>query len=205
MSRSAVPREREASKQKTRDALVAAGIELFSEQGLDGPSLDLICERAGYTRGAFYVHFRDRDDFIVAVMEAAGRPILDQLVAADPSEDLASTFARFVAAFSDGRYPMAPAGGIRPHQLIDACVRSPRVRARYVELIVEAMNRVARGVEHGQQEGLVRADLDPSAVATLLLAAVIGGQTMSEIDVPYDFAKTATVVLQLLSRAPAKP
>ncbi len=177
-----------------------AGIALFSEQGLDGPSLDAICERAGFTRGAFYVHFRDRDDFIVAVMEAAGRPILDQLVAADPGDDLAGTFMRFVAAFQDGRYPMAPSGGIRPHQLIDACVRSPAVRQRYVELIVEAMQRVARGVEQGQTGGLLREDVDPAAVATLLLAAVIGGQTMSEIDVPYDFGATAAVVLQLLAR-----
>jgi len=200
MSTSNVTGERERSKERTRRALIEAGIELFSKEGLDAPSLDAICERAGYTRGAFYVHFRDRDDFIVAVMETAGRPILDQLVAASPQEDLATTVARFLTAFADGRYPMAPRGGIRPHQLIDACMRSPRVRQRYVELIVEAMTRVARGVEHGQRQGLVRPDLDATAVATLLLAAVIGSQTMSELEVPYDVGRTAAAVLQLLAR-----
>ena len=192
--------EREAAKQRTRRALIDAGVELFSAQGLDGPSLDAICERAGFTRGAFYVHFRDRDDFIVAVMETAGGPILDELVSAQPDEDLAQTFMRFITAFAEGRYPLAPRGGIRPHQLIDACVRSDQVRRRYVELIVEAMARVARGIEHGQCKGMVREDVDPSAIAALLLAAVIGGQTMSEIDVPYDLSATASAVLRLLIR-----
>ncbi|MCA9648584.1 MAG: TetR/AcrR family transcriptional regulator [Myxococcales bacterium] len=190
--------EREAAKQRTRRALVEAGIELFSEQGLDGPSLDAICERAGFTRGAFYVHFRDRDDFIVAVMEAAGPPILDELIAAEPGEALPQVFARFLSAFSDGRYPLAPRGGIRPHQLIDACVRSPRVRERYVELVVEAIRRVREGVAQGQRGGLLRDDVDPQAAATLLLAAIIGGQTMSELEVPYDFASTAAAMLGLL-------
>ncbi len=197
-SSTAVGGQRARDKQRTRRALIDAGIELFSAEGLDAPSLDAICERAGFTRGAFYVHFRDRDDFIVAVMETAGGPILDQLVAASPHEDLAATFARFLSAFADGRYPMAPRGGIRPHQLIDACVRSPRVRERYVALIVEAITRVTRGVEHGQAEGLVRPELDAHAIATLLLAAVIGSQTMSELEVPYDFAATAAAVLRLL-------
>ena len=56
-------------KAQTREALILAGITLFQEQGLDAPSLDAICEAAGKTRGAFYVHFEDREAFQVAVME----------------------------------------------------------------------------------------------------------------------------------------
>lgn len=193
--------ERDATKARTRQALIDAGIELFSAQGLDAPSLDAICERAGFTRGAFYVHFTDRDDFIVAVMETAGPPLLDALLAAEPEEDLAETFARFVAAFADGRYPLAPRGGIRPHQLIDACMRSDRVRQRYVGLIVEAIQRVDRGVRWGQCQSMVRRDVDAQAVATLLLTAILGSQTMAELEVPYDFAGMARAVLCLL-RAP---
>ncbi|MCZ7684911.1 MAG: TetR family transcriptional regulator [Sandaracinaceae bacterium] len=54
---------------KTREALVDAAAELFAEQGLTGPSLDAICAKAGFTRGAFYVHFATRDDLIAAVVE----------------------------------------------------------------------------------------------------------------------------------------
>jgi len=39
---------------------------------LDTPSLDDICDRAGFTRGAFYVHFADREALLVAVMDHVG-------------------------------------------------------------------------------------------------------------------------------------
>ncbi|MEM7158488.1 MAG: TetR/AcrR family transcriptional regulator [Myxococcota bacterium] len=190
--------ERKAAKQRTRRALIDAAFELFSESGLDGPSLDAICERAGYTRGAFYVHFADRDELIVAVMEEAGPPILDELIAADSNEDLATLFTRFLAAFADGSYPLAPRGGIRAHQFIDACIRSPKVGQRYVELVVEAMARVAHGVERGQQGGQLRDDVDAQAIAALLVGAIIGSQTMSELGVPYDFSATAAAALRML-------
>lgn len=51
---------RDESMQETRAALVGAAPELFAKEGLDA-SLDAICERAGFSRGAFYVHFSDRD------------------------------------------------------------------------------------------------------------------------------------------------
>src|SRR4051812_23309480 len=41
---------RERAKAETRAALIEAGVALIAEQGLDVPSLDAICDRAGYTR-----------------------------------------------------------------------------------------------------------------------------------------------------------
>ena len=55
-------RRRRETKQETREALISAALAEFAEHGFDAPSLDAICARAGYTRGAFYVHFRDRSD-----------------------------------------------------------------------------------------------------------------------------------------------
>ncbi|MBM4360960.1 MAG: TetR family transcriptional regulator, partial [Deltaproteobacteria bacterium] len=54
-------KSRAEASQETRDALIEAGMAAFASEGLDAPSLDSICERAGYTRGAFYVHFKDRN------------------------------------------------------------------------------------------------------------------------------------------------
>jgi len=46
-------RRREATRQKLLDA---AGL-VFAEEGLDAASVEAICERAGFTRGAFYSNF----------------------------------------------------------------------------------------------------------------------------------------------------
>ena len=61
-------KSREVSKQETRQALLEAGLAEIIEHGWETPSLDAICARAGYTRGAFYVHFQDRDEFETAVL-----------------------------------------------------------------------------------------------------------------------------------------
>src|SRR5688500_7579666 len=59
---------REQTRADTREALIEAALGTFVGAGLDAP-LDEICRRAGYTRGAFYVHFPDRDALILAVVE----------------------------------------------------------------------------------------------------------------------------------------
>ena len=74
------PKPRHVSKQETRQALLQAGLEEMVEHGWGTPSLDTICARAGYTRGAFYVHFENREQFESAVLEWVARSFLDLIV-----------------------------------------------------------------------------------------------------------------------------
>ena len=82
---SSTGRRRALTKRETRAALLDAGLAEFAAHGLDTPSLDAICARAGFTRGAFYVHFRDREDFVVAVMERELATFLDVMIATTKS------------------------------------------------------------------------------------------------------------------------
>jgi AcrR family transcriptional regulator len=196
------PTTRAAQKEETREALIRAGMELFAAEGLDAPSLDAICARAGYTRGAFYVHFRDRDDLLVAVMDRVGAAYLDAVLGAGGGPlTLGEVVRRFVASVTDGSYPLLGDKGrrgvvrVKPHQLFEACARSPRVRARYVALATETLTRLDALVAAGQRDGVVRADLRARDIAALLLAAVIGAQTMLELDLPIDAPSAAAAML----------
>ena len=59
-------RRREATRQKLLDAAAL----VFAEEGLDAASVEAICERAGFTRGAFYSNFETKDELF---LELAGR------------------------------------------------------------------------------------------------------------------------------------
>jgi AcrR family transcriptional regulator len=53
----------------TRRRLLAAAEETFARDGFEAARLEDIARRAGYTRGAFYAHFRSKEDIFFALLE----------------------------------------------------------------------------------------------------------------------------------------
>lgn len=182
---------RDAAKAETREALLEAGMAEFAERGFDAPSLDAICARAGYTRGAFYVHFRDREHFQIAVMERVIGAWLDTIVAsADPRYDLERTIDRFVDAFvrimtGQGERTLV-LGTTRFHLVLEAAGRSEIVRQRFVAMLVDGVQRVAAQVRAGQGAGSVRDDVDADQAASLLVTLVLGILSAAQTGVPLD-------------------
>jgi AcrR family transcriptional regulator len=61
---------REERKQETRAELIEAAATVFAHRGFHGASLDQIAQKAGYSTGALYWHFKGKDDLFLAVYEA---------------------------------------------------------------------------------------------------------------------------------------
>lgn len=57
-------------KARTRDELLAAARKVFLRHGFYGATLEEIAEEAGYTKGAVYSNFVDKDALFLAVLEA---------------------------------------------------------------------------------------------------------------------------------------
>lgn len=55
--------------QRTREALLDAGVAVAEEHGLAGLSVNRVVARAGVAKGTFYVHFTGRDAFVDALHE----------------------------------------------------------------------------------------------------------------------------------------
>lgn len=52
----------------SRDHLLDAGVLAVLEQGAARTSIETLCQATGVTKGAFFHHFRDKDDFIAALV-----------------------------------------------------------------------------------------------------------------------------------------
>ena len=198
------PSVREQAKQASREALLQAGAAEFAERGLDVPSLDDICARAGYTRGAFYVHFADRDDFLVAVMERTTGGFLDALTQGNAVPPLAETIAAFAAAVAAGGLPLGGKGEVRLAQVLQAASRSDAVRSRFVGILENARGRLGEGARRGQAEGAVRGGLPPESLGSLLVTLVLGTQVLIELGAPLDIQRDAATTAALLAPDPAK-
>jgi AcrR family transcriptional regulator len=204
------PSARPVGKRETREALIRAGMLELADEGLQGPSLDAICARAGFTRGAFYVHFEDREDFVAAVMERVLGGFLDAILATGGHEhDLVQTVMHFsdgVARWKRGEegallgFPVPGAGrAIQFHRLIEACTRSPRIRERWSALVREAIERAAKAAGAGQVAGSLRGDVEAEQIGTLLVSLALGAVVALESGAPFDPARARDGVLALLS------
>lgn len=70
------------SGQRTRDALLDAGIAVAVEHGLAGLSVNRVVATAGVAKGTFYVHFKDRNAFIDALHERFHARVREAVAAA---------------------------------------------------------------------------------------------------------------------------
>src|SRR3954463_12681891 len=68
----------ERRRQQTRDALLDAAVSVFARRGFHGASLDEIAETAGYTRGAIYKHFADKEEMLQAASTRLNERVLTQ-------------------------------------------------------------------------------------------------------------------------------
>jgi AcrR family transcriptional regulator len=59
---------RRESRDATRARLIAAAEKIFIRFGFDASSVERIAEAAGFSRGAFYSNFRNKDELFIAVL-----------------------------------------------------------------------------------------------------------------------------------------
>lgn len=100
-------------RQKTRQRLMDAALEVFAEQGVHAAAIETVAERAGFSRGAFYSNFETKFELFLALAERENESRLHrlrELVAALPAgfefprdvDAIAALVERFLAVDSGG-------------------------------------------------------------------------------------------------------
>ncbi|GAB3559257.1 TetR/AcrR family transcriptional regulator [Spelaeicoccus albus] len=134
---------------QTRARLMDAAIDAFAERGVMAASVEDICERAGYTRGAFYSNFADKEELVLAlldqqisdVVERAHQVIGDSL--AEPSQEDSATLIEHAAeAFSRAARPVTREWIIVQEELRLYALRNPETFEKYNVLERETIGNV---------------------------------------------------------------
>src|SRR5580692_1485230 len=60
----------ERRRQQTREHLLAAAAQVFAERGFHGASLDAVAAAAGFSKGAVYSNFKNKEDLFLALLES---------------------------------------------------------------------------------------------------------------------------------------
>lgn len=56
-------------RRRTRERLLEAAAEVFAVEGLQGASVEAVCAKAGFSRGAFYSNFDSKEELFVSMLE----------------------------------------------------------------------------------------------------------------------------------------
>ncbi len=70
---------RSARREATRTRVLDAARIVFAEKGVIGATIEDICDQAGFTRGAVYSNFADKDEIVREVMEREHQALLDHI------------------------------------------------------------------------------------------------------------------------------
>ncbi|MDG3011543.1 TetR family transcriptional regulator [Rhodococcus sp. D2-41] len=67
---------------ETRQRLLDAALDVFADNGFGRSTVEQVCERGGYTRGAFYSNFASLDEMFLAMWEQRSRQLVEDFTAA---------------------------------------------------------------------------------------------------------------------------
>jgi AcrR family transcriptional regulator len=115
-------RERRA---ETREQLLAAAGRVFARRGFHGTSLDAVAEEAGFSRGAVYYNFADKEELFLELLDrrCARRAQDLRELFTDEDDDIAATSRQAQVA---------------AERAFDAMTGDPEWRALYLEFLAQA-------------------------------------------------------------------
>lgn len=185
---------------ETRAALVEAARESFAADGFDAPSLDAICRRAGLTRGAFYGHFRDREELIEAVQARESEAFLQSVMGAAAEPDLAGIVERFVDVFRRRRRgdEDTPGQAMPIHRSLWAAQRNPGVRADMVRAGLVGRASLIEAADRYREAGHLDPRIGSEELADFLLVLSFGVMVIEDLDITIDLSERSRRLLELL-------
>ena len=84
--------------EETRTKIMESAIKLFSTNGFNKASVDDICEEAGISKGAFYHHFKSKQELFLALLDG-WLAAIDSAIEASKDKTAPETFTQMTEAF----------------------------------------------------------------------------------------------------------
>ncbi|MFC7788528.1 TetR/AcrR family transcriptional regulator [Microbacterium sp. MAHUQ-60] len=161
------------SRENTRARLLEAAAQVFAEVGLEGATVEAVCERAGFTRGAFYSNFESKDELFLTLAASVGearlnavRERVSELVSAEALEgcDPVELVQQIMDSSGDDRLGVMMMSEIRIRAL-----RDPVFGAAYLAQEREMGDSIADMIQEIIDSGQITLRISAAEAANLLL------------------------------------
>ena len=160
----------------TREKLMAAASAVFAEQGIPGASVEEICEAAGFTRGAFYSNFADKDQLVLGLIQAgiqaqyaAAEQAIATMKGAIGNRTPAELVSIAITAYEDAARP-GREGVLTQQELLLYAARRPALREPYLAFADECLKQLATLLADALRFTGLEFDIDFGVAMELLTA-----------------------------------
>jgi AcrR family transcriptional regulator len=141
-------RKTQAEKRdETREQILAAASRVFADRGFHAASLDAIAEEAGFSRGAVYYNFADKEELFLELLD---------IRCAERARDLRETFT----GDSDDIEETSRQAQLASQQAFDAMTGDTEWRALYLEFLAHAARNADFRKAFGKRTDQMRSALD---------------------------------------------
>ncbi|WP_102947261.1 TetR family transcriptional regulator [Stenotrophomonas sp. VV52] len=170
-------RKTKEAAQATREGILDAAQVCFHEFGVAGTSLAMIGERAGYTRGAVYWHFKNKSEVLTAMIDRERIPFIERLrrtassKRTTPVRDLRSALlVSFQEISEDERLRNMLEIMLRN----DLSVESQAMQEMQREMSREELAIIGAAMQRARELGQLREGVDVDTVARIISTSLTG-------------------------------
>jgi AcrR family transcriptional regulator len=158
-----------------RESILEAALVEFAASGYERTRVAEIASRVGVTEPVVFQKFGTKGDLFAAVLERAADHLAAHLeVLGRESASVIDLMRHLLAPAHQGR--MHKRGGLGVLFIEAAASNNPLLRSALQRAHARAAEALAGVLRRGQIEGSVRADVDPVALAWLVLSQIHGRQ-----------------------------
>jgi len=163
---------RAVRSQMTRQRIFNTAVSLFLEKGYDSVTIDEICRSVGLTKGAFYSHFKSKDQIVLermlAVDEHYRTDILPLVENLESSIDKVLSFVRLVIAhmaeLGKATVRIAYLTQIGYDEKLSAIMTEKRTLYKIIQALVA----------EAQEKGELRSDLSSAQITQVIIHNIRG-------------------------------
>ncbi|MBO9524372.1 MAG: TetR/AcrR family transcriptional regulator [Nocardioidaceae bacterium] len=194
-------RRTQAERRAESDArLLRAAAELIVERGIEGTSLAEIGRRAGYSHGLVHHRFGSKEALVERLNAEAVRMFTDITVAAIGSTRGLPALRIVADAYLDLVQAPDPLGRVHLVVWTEAVARASERRSYRVAWDRYFRSAFAQLIDDARRDGTVRADVDPDAMAMVLVGMLRGVALQLMLEPEQATSSTRDAVLDHLTR-----
>jgi TetR/AcrR family transcriptional repressor of nem operon len=170
--------------EETKAVILKESANLFNIQGYKATSLSDINKATGFTKGAIYKHFKNKEDLEQQALRSLGRIMLEILSektkeASGYEDKMEAVFLFFLNYLEDPPYE----GGC---PLINSAVESddanPVLRQQSFGMLVNLKSLLRRLLETAKKKNQIKADTNIDQIVHVFIATLEGSMMMSKLE-----------------------